>query len=137
MPRPRQRATLESGLKLDLNRLARRGFIRPGAYRRSGIVWTNNYDGEKIASGLITADMSAPFEGWFQIEIGELSQHILLSAHRQEGLSTMATARRSELRKPAELGTAGRIPFTILDTHRPSPSGQRADQTRAMLDRLL
>ena len=28
--------------------------------------------------GDITADMSAAFEGWFQIEIGDLSQHILL-----------------------------------------------------------
>ena len=31
--------------------------------------------------GDITADMSAAFEGWFQIEIGDLSQHILLSSH--------------------------------------------------------
>jgi hypothetical protein len=31
MPRPLQRVCLESGLKLDLNRLARRGFIKPGA----------------------------------------------------------------------------------------------------------
>jgi hypothetical protein len=31
MPRPRQRACLEDGLRLNLNRLARQGFIRPGA----------------------------------------------------------------------------------------------------------
>jgi hypothetical protein len=30
MPRSRQRAQLESGLKLDINRLLRRGFIRSG-----------------------------------------------------------------------------------------------------------
>jgi hypothetical protein len=80
MPRSRQRATLECGLKLDLNRLARRGFIRRGAYMRSGITWTNSYYGEEIALGLITADMSGEFEGWFRIEIGGLSQSIDLTS---------------------------------------------------------
>jgi hypothetical protein len=32
MPRPLQRVRLESGLKLNLNELAQRGFIRAGAY---------------------------------------------------------------------------------------------------------
>jgi hypothetical protein len=32
MPRSRERVCLEEGLKLDLNRLRRRGFVRP-AYR--------------------------------------------------------------------------------------------------------
>jgi hypothetical protein len=41
MPRPLQRVRLESGFKLDLNRLARRGFIKPGAITGPvGIVWT-------------------------------------------------------------------------------------------------
>jgi hypothetical protein len=31
MPRPRQRVRLESGLKLDLNKLMRNGFAKPGA----------------------------------------------------------------------------------------------------------
>ena len=47
MPRPCQRVRLESGLKLDLNRLARRGFIQPGAYKGSRISWTNSYTGER------------------------------------------------------------------------------------------
>ena len=34
MPRPRQRVCLDQGLKLDLNKLARQGLVRPGA--RSG-----------------------------------------------------------------------------------------------------
>jgi hypothetical protein len=64
MPRPLQRVRLESGLKLNLNRLARRGFIRPGALTPSaGIRWTDNYTGGKIASGLITADMSGNGSG--------------------------------------------------------------------------
>ena len=41
MSRARERVTLENGLKLDLNRLARKGFVQPGAYRGSGISWTN------------------------------------------------------------------------------------------------
>jgi hypothetical protein len=79
MPRPLQRVRLESGLKLNLNRLARRGFIQPGAYTGPvGIGWTNNYSGEQIASGLITADISGLREGWFRIQIGSLNQRIIL-----------------------------------------------------------
>jgi len=78
MPRPCQRARLESGLKLDINRLARRGFIQPGAYSERGISWTNNYTGEQIASGLITADMSGQHEGWFRIRLEQLDQRIIL-----------------------------------------------------------
>ena len=62
MSRGRQRATLECGLKLELNRLARKGFVQPGAYRSSGIRWTSGYTGEEIASGYITADMSGSDE---------------------------------------------------------------------------
>jgi hypothetical protein len=80
MPRPCQRVRLENGLKLDLNRLARRGFIDPGGYKCSGIRWTNNYTGEPIASGFITADMSGQDEGWFRIQIGSLDQRIILVA---------------------------------------------------------
>lgn len=79
MPRPRQRATLEAGLKLDLNRLARRGFIRPGEYRRSGISWTDRHSGDQMASGVISADMTDTYDGWFQIDIGNLRQHINLT----------------------------------------------------------
>jgi hypothetical protein len=51
MPRPRQRVCLQDGLKLDLNQLARKKFIRRGAnIGIQGIVWTSNYHGE-IARG--------------------------------------------------------------------------------------
>jgi hypothetical protein len=87
MPRPCQRARLESGLKLDINQLARRGFIRPGAARGPiGIQWTSNYTGEEIASGFIIADMSGSHQGWFRIKIGSLNQRIILvSAARHFG----------------------------------------------------
>lgn len=78
MPRSRQRATLEAGLKLDLNRLVRRGFIQPGAFRRSGISWSSNFE-DYITSGIITADMTNPYDGWFRIEIDDLNQRINLT----------------------------------------------------------
>jgi hypothetical protein len=69
MPRPHQRVCLQDGLKLDLNRLIRRGSVRPGA--RSGphlIRWTNNYTGEVVGSGEITSDLCGREEGWFRFE---------------------------------------------------------------------
>jgi hypothetical protein len=78
MPRPLQRVRLESGLKLDLNRLARRGLIQPGAQSGSRISWTNNYTDEQVASGFITADMSGLVQGWLRIQIGNLDQRIYL-----------------------------------------------------------
>jgi hypothetical protein len=82
MPRPRQRVCLQDGLKLDINRLAHRRFIRRGA--RSGpigIRWYSSYWDEDIASGLITADMSGLHEGWLRIQLGNLDQWIVLVAH--------------------------------------------------------
>jgi hypothetical protein len=35
MPRPRERICLQDGLKLDLTRLARKGFIKRGEHRRA------------------------------------------------------------------------------------------------------
>lgn len=69
MPRPCSRARLESGLKLDINSLARRGIIKPGAATGPvGIRWTNSYWGD-IASGIVTADLSGTDEGWLRIQI--------------------------------------------------------------------
>lgn len=79
MARARQRACLEQGLKLDLNRLAHQGFVRPGA--KVGpypIRWFNTYWEEEIASGLIGASMEGKYEGWFRIQIGQLDQTIIL-----------------------------------------------------------
>ena len=80
MPRPRQRACLQSGLRLNLNRLIRRGIVEPGAYSGREVSWTDSYADEQIASGLITADMSGPDEGWFRIQLGQLDQRINLVA---------------------------------------------------------
>jgi hypothetical protein len=84
MPRPRQRACLQDGLSLNLNRLARQGFVRPGAATGPvGINWTDSYSGEVRASAIITADMSGPREGWLRIQgikFGGLDQRIGLVA---------------------------------------------------------
>jgi hypothetical protein len=80
MPRPLQRVRLESGLKLNLNSLARRGFIKPGAITGPvRIAWTDD-TGQQIASGYITADMSGEETGWLNIRLGQLDQCIYLVA---------------------------------------------------------
>ena len=58
MPRQRHRACLQHGIKLDLNRLARQGLVKPGAQTGPFVIrWMNTYWQEEIASGLISADM--------------------------------------------------------------------------------
>jgi hypothetical protein len=80
MPRPCHRARLEAGLKLDINRLARRRFIRFGAATGPvGIRWIDSYG--DVTDGLITAHMSEPErEGWFRIQTEWLDQRIFLIA---------------------------------------------------------
>src|SRR5262245_36448633 len=48
MPRDRQRVPLESGPKLDLNRLIGQGYVRPGAHTRSSIRWTESFCGDEV-----------------------------------------------------------------------------------------
>ena len=77
MPRPRNRVCLQDGLKLDLNQLARQGFIKFGAkIGARGISWRNS-QGE-IASGVISADMTDLTNAWFRIAIGGFLQQITL-----------------------------------------------------------
>lgn len=83
MGRDRVRVCLQDGLQLDLNRLARKGFIRRDAnIGRRGITWTHSYWGD-VATGLITADMTEPHEGWFRIQIGSLDQRITLVSEKR------------------------------------------------------
>jgi hypothetical protein len=67
-------------LKLDLNELARKGFIKFGTdigARR--ISWSNPYQGE-IASGVISADITKPTNAWFRVAIGGFVQQITLQS---------------------------------------------------------
>jgi hypothetical protein len=78
MPRPRQRVCLQDGLKLDLNRLARKQIIHRGSnIGVRGIQWTHSY-WDEIASGLISADMTGEHEGWFRIQLANFDQRISL-----------------------------------------------------------
>ena len=111
MPRPRRRACLESGLKLDLNRLARQGFVRPGG--RTGptsICWTYTYTNERIASGKISANMENPGAGFFRIRIGSLDQSIVLRAYavsRVSGEAGAAGGFTVSASRPAAVGNRG------------------------------
>jgi hypothetical protein len=57
MARARERVSLESGLKLDLNRLIRNGTVKPGALVRTSTAWNWVSTGETVARAIITADM--------------------------------------------------------------------------------
>jgi hypothetical protein len=80
MPRPRYRACLEDGLKLDLNHLARKGFVKFGANIGARRISWGNRLGE-IARGIINADMTDPNHAWFCIGIGGFVQQIALVSH--------------------------------------------------------
>jgi len=78
MSRPRHRVCLQDGLKLDLNHLARKGFIKFGTnIGARGLSWSNSHRGE-IASGVVTADMTDPDHAWVSIAIGRCAQRITL-----------------------------------------------------------
>ena len=78
MTRPRQRLCLESGLRLDLNKLRRQGPVCPGVKCGAVIRWTTTYTGEEIANGVITSNMEGTYEGWLRIQLGSLDQTITL-----------------------------------------------------------
>jgi hypothetical protein len=86
MARPRHRVCLQDGLRLDLNQLARKGFIKFCAnIGPRGISWSNSHQGE-IARGVISANMTDPDRAWFRIAIGSFVQQIaLLSRPRHFG----------------------------------------------------
>ena len=80
MPRHRQRACLQDGLKLDLNELTRRGLVSSGMKTGATVVrWISSRTSEGIA-GCLSADMERESDGWLRIQIGALDQHISLSA---------------------------------------------------------
>lgn len=79
MARPRQRICLQEGLHLNLNQLARAGFIQRGAMTTErGIQWYHPNTG-LIASGFVSADMSDREEGWLIIRLGDFAQQIALA----------------------------------------------------------
>jgi hypothetical protein len=107
MPRPRQRVSLESGLKLDINKLPRRLFVpEVGVVSHDTICWTNSYTDELIAHGVISTQVQSERGGWLRIQIGELDQWVdLVSQPRHFGgrqwyFSCVCTPRCSVLWMP-------------------------------------
>ena len=81
MTRPRYRACLQEGLRLDLNRLRRLGYVRLNSSTGPlGIRWSYTYTDEEICSGLISAELRYPGHGWIRIQIGSLDQRIWLTS---------------------------------------------------------
>lgn len=81
MARSRERVCLEEGLKLDINRLIRQGFARPGyTTGQNVILWRYSYTNEVIARGIITLGMEHTQEGWMRVHLGKLAQTIALRA---------------------------------------------------------
>ncbi len=78
MPRPRQKACLESGLKLDPNKLMRQGCVVPGAFSAFSMCWTNNYTGEETARADFTAHMGNQHEGRLCTKMDDMDQTIFL-----------------------------------------------------------
>jgi hypothetical protein len=78
MPRPRHRVCLQDGLKLDLNQLARQGFIKFGAdIGARAVSWSDSYR-RGIARAVIFADMRDCSRTWFRIAMGGFLQQITL-----------------------------------------------------------
>jgi hypothetical protein len=107
MPRPRQRACFEAGLKLDINKLPRRLFrFEPGVVWHHNICWTETHSGKTVASGVISTQVQNERAGWFRIQIEELDQWIDLVAQprhfggRQWYFSCPCTPRCSVLWMP-------------------------------------
>jgi hypothetical protein len=72
MSRSRVRICLQDGLRLDLNRLARKGFIKFGTnIGPRGIAWG-------VVHGVISADMSDQYDAWLRIQIGDSIQRMTL-----------------------------------------------------------
>ena len=78
MARSTSKVRLENGLRLDLNNLARRGFISPGPVTGPvGISWNSSYWGE-VARGTISADMTSQWQGWLKIQTNGADQYFVL-----------------------------------------------------------
>jgi hypothetical protein len=85
VPRQRQRACLQNGLKLDLNRLIRQGAVRPGFISEPYVMqWTRS--GALIGLAVITANLCDPATSWLRIQAPTVDQQItLISCPRHFG----------------------------------------------------
>ncbi len=84
MPRPRCRATLEAGLRLDINSLVRSGLIPPLAHKSiASMRWTDSYSGEETASIEITCQLETDRLGFCDINLDGRAQRIFIVARER------------------------------------------------------
>ena len=111
MPRPCQRVRLESGIKLDINRLARGGFIRPGATSDPvGIRWTIVYTDEELR---FVREQDAPGISSYREKLGSLLEgHESCALPHEEIISKLD--RVGERFRVLLIKTNMRIPYTSV-----------------------
>jgi hypothetical protein len=80
MSRPRYRAQLESGPKLDINHLMRNMRIAPGSKWCTSMSWKSNYTGEEIATVRIIFNIFNEQWGSCQIRLGDRVQYLTREA---------------------------------------------------------
>ena len=83
MGRDRQRATLDGGIGLDINRLMKRGSLVPGASTSSSVIWYDSNYGDEIAQGIISADMTGAIAGTFRITFNGWFQEFILETRER------------------------------------------------------
>src|SRR5947207_10400973 len=84
MSRVRTRVCLQEGPHLNLNWLARNGFITKGMKSpERGIRWTHPDLGD-VARGSIRADMRDARGAWLRVRVGESSQLIALASESRK-----------------------------------------------------
>jgi hypothetical protein len=83
MPRLRKRDPLEGGLKLDLNRLIRRGIAVSGAVTSRNVCWEIAGSSKLVAVAKVTADLTDWACPRLRIQMGNLDQTIELIAQRR------------------------------------------------------
>jgi hypothetical protein len=80
MSRPRYRVQLESGLKLDINRLTRNMCLALGSKWSTCMTWTNNLTGEEVASARIVFDIGDELRGTCEVRLSDRVQYLTLQA---------------------------------------------------------
>ena len=150
MPRSRSRVCLQDGLKLDLNSLARKGFVQRGCYSGvRGIRWTHSYlGGSRISAdfcrskrrviGLAeTGGRPQPvyFAGGSAETLRRSSVVFCLPLHRPASFCPVAPSGCEALLQPSSVGTPGRVCVAIPRPRQPSPSWKIQTQYTAMCDR--
>ena len=132
MARPRQRVRLESGLKLDLNKLLRDGQLKRGQSRHATISWSRG--GASVADGSLEVCLPSRVarlgraQSWFARSADSVARGatalwrrtgvFLVPCHRATRFGPVAAAGRTTLCEQAGLGPASRLRVAIRDAAR-------------------